>query len=572
MSEIENIGVFASSLYSPDAFTPSAYTNSYGKLRLWIEESLDVFKNELWEILFPLFQHTYFDLIARGMIVEAREFFTRYKDDHHMHEHDVINIEMVSTPDQLRENDYANLNRSTKYQLKMAPTKFQLLVSYLEENKMVAMLRIINTYINIDVSQRSAVVSDSFNQRFKLSLGMQPMEQQATLMIEAALKEESAVMLDAFKQMNIPEGTSNIPMPPVNEKTVLELVENLRDLVSRTSLNPTLPSCCFYTWHNTWDSLTCSSISKNYEIVAGGFSDSVVRVCSLTKENLKSVTPRAGMTAEDISQLTMEQIMVMKEKEGSATKKLVGHSGPVYGTSFSNDDRFLLSCSEDQTVRLWSLDTFTSLCCYRGHGYPVWDVDFGPEGVYFATSSHDRTARLWSCEHIYPLRVFAGHFSDVETVKFHPNSCYLATGSSDKTVRLWDLAQGNCVRVFSGNNPVQTLCFSPDGTKLATADDKYVHLWDIASGEQLKKFSGHKSLVTSLCFSAEGSILASGSLDCTIRLWDVLKQQELELERKRKKKSLDDLLLTLNTKRTPVFNVQFTRRNLLLGTGPFCPE
>lgn len=98
-------------------------------------------------------------------------------------------------------------------------------------------------------------------------------------------------------------------------------------------------------------------------------------------------------------------------------RRLIGHSGPVFSTSFNNDNSFLLSSSADRTgvcyfyfqsckcsfelwhrahllqeglvfiifgsnisffllVRLWSLYTFSSLVCYKGHNYPVWDVQF----------------------------------------------------------------------------------------------------------------------------------------------------------------------------------------------------
>jgi WD40 repeat protein len=40
---------------------------------------------------------------------------------------------------------------------------------------------------------------------------------------------------------------------------------------------------------------------------------------------------------------------VQKERHGSSVKRLVGHSGPVYGLSFSHDNKYLLSCSEDKT-------------------------------------------------------------------------------------------------------------------------------------------------------------------------------------------------------------------------------
>lgn len=103
-----------------------------------------------------------------------------------------------------------------------------------------------------------------------------------------------------------------------------------------------------------------------------------------------------------------------RERHGTEYKRLVGHSGPVYGLSFSHDNKYLVSCSEDKTARLWSTQTFSNLVVYKGHNSPVWDVDFGPFGFYFATASHDRTARIWSCDHINPLRIFAGHLSDVD--------------------------------------------------------------------------------------------------------------------------------------------------------------
>ena len=101
-------------------------------------------------------------------------------------------------------------------------------------------------------------------------------------------------------------------------------------------------------------------------------------------------------------------------------RKLIGHSGPVYSLSFdpiygsSAPPQSLLSSSQDGTVRLWSLDTYSNLVVYRGHSKdPVWDVEWGPMGVYFATASRDRTARLWSSDRVNPLRMYTGHLSDV---------------------------------------------------------------------------------------------------------------------------------------------------------------
>lgn len=113
----------------------------------------------------------------------------------------------------------------------------------------------------------------------------------------------------------------------------------------------------------------------------------------------------------------------VRDKHGSATRKLIGHSAPVHSLSFdpisgsAAPPKYLLSSSADATVRLWSLETMTNLVAYRGHQNPVWDVEWSPMGIYFATGSRDRTARLWSTDRMAPLRMFVGHVSDVDVSK-----------------------------------------------------------------------------------------------------------------------------------------------------------
>jgi len=110
----------------------------------------------------------------------------------------------------------------------------------------------------------------------------------------------------------------------------------------------------------------------------------------------------------------------LQQKDGSTTRKLVGHSGPVYSLSFDPlggsvvPPKYLLSASADATARLWSLDTMTNVVAFRGHQNPVWDVQWSPMGIYFATASRDRTARLWSTDRTSCLRIYAGHLSDVD--------------------------------------------------------------------------------------------------------------------------------------------------------------
>ncbi|KAG0270202.1 Transcription initiation factor TFIID subunit 5 [Actinomortierella ambigua] len=542
-----------------DMGNPEAYDIAYSAMRRWVGNSLDFYKPELMSVLFPLFVHSYLNLVSKDLKENARKFMESYRADHmELHAQDMARLATITDAQQAKENELAQMYRTNKYHVRLSQVSFELLIAFLQDNKFMVLLRIVNQHLNIQVtaanqsktSQDEDVIGitghgsnqlTTFNQQ-KVLLGAMPMDPGFQTQVEQTLKEEEArsindnamngevqptTLLDDFKKVKTEAGVDSpsrddIPLPPLKGSDIQAEIELLRDLRKRVSLGPgALPSICAYTFHNTNDNMNCVAVSQDTTFMAAGFSESYVRLWSLKGEKLRGMRSNFNpATINDSSDLNR-----LKEKSGSESKRLIGHSGPVFGASFSPDNKYLITCSEDKTARLWSTNTFTNLVCYKGHNYPVWDVEFGPLGFYFATASHDRTARLWSCDHIYPLRIFAGHLSDVDVVKFHPNSKYLVTGSSDKTSRLWDVQRGTCVRVFTGHaGAINALAVSPDGRLMASAgDDRTIQLWDLGSGKRLKKMTGHQGIVYSLDFSADGHVLVSGGSDCTVRTWDVKK-------------------------------------------------
>jgi transcription initiation factor TFIID subunit 5 len=153
------------------------------------------------------------------------------------------------------------------------------------------------------------------------------------------------------------------------------------------------------------------ALSPDGSVVAAGFSDSSVKMWDMLGGRSKLRAVGKQWQTSDGRDKHYQSVQVQRENEEYS--ELVAHSQPVYGLSFSPDNKFLLSSSADGTVRLWSSEGRTNLVAYRGHNYPVWDVKFSPFGYYFVTASSDRTARLWTTSNPFPVRIFAGHLSDV---------------------------------------------------------------------------------------------------------------------------------------------------------------
>jgi WD40 repeat protein/serine/threonine protein kinase len=233
------------------------------------------------------------------------------------------------------------------------------------------------------------------------------------------------------------------------------------------------------------------------------------------------------------------EIKLWDAATGKYKQTLRGHTRWVLSVAFTPDSKIMASGGGEGTIKLWDLVTGQERTTLKAHYDHVKCLAFSPDGKLLASGSgkgthftalrrefKDRTdsllpalpenLKLWEVATGKEYATLKGHRSEVDSVTFAPDGTILASGG-DETVRLWDVLTGE-ERGRLDAPWWGTVSFSADGkTLLCSASGNTVKVLTLASTPEWASFKGVGSPVV---FSADGRLLATGSEDLSVHLFD----------------------------------------------------
>jgi len=190
------------------------------------------------------------------------------------------------------------------------------------------------------------------------------------------------------------------------------------------------------------------------------------------------------------------------------------------------------------------------LCTFYGHTAELVAAEFDPmHGNSIATASMDGTARIYDVETSHELQQLTHHGAEVIAARFNRDGQMLLTGSFDHTAAICDVRSKRWVRSSVTNkisrNSLDSLChqlrghsaelsnciWNFSGSLIATGSlDGTARIWDIRKMDlELYLAAKHSDEVLDVSFDAAGRLLATGSSDCTARVWKLEGSSELEM-------------------------------------------
>ncbi|MBN2089403.1 AAA family ATPase [candidate division KSB1 bacterium] len=243
--------------------------------------------------------------------------------------------------------------------------------------------------------------------------------------------------------------------------------------------------------------ITCVSFNPYGNIIASGSTNSMIRVwdVAFSQEN----------------------------------RTLKGHDDSINKVVFSPNGQLLASASTDKTVRIWEVSSGREIYTLKGHVVNAKSLHFFDDQKLMSVDNWDRTIRLWDLSSGQILFAYRLKYYIEEPV-FNHDGKILASACSDHKIRLWSTATGKEIFVDDiKSKDTPKLAISMDGEKIAFNQGTEILVWNVKTHQEIFRLKGHTRRITSLKFNPSGKILASGSYDETLRLWDMTKGTNLRI-------------------------------------------
>ncbi|MDF2532516.1 MAG: hypothetical protein K0Q65_2097 [Clostridia bacterium] len=219
-------------------------------------------------------------------------------------------------------------------------------------------------------------------------------------------------------------------------------------------------------------------------------------------------------------------LKIINVENGEEIARLDPDWGNFTTAQFSTDGNTIVTGSEDNTVRIWDVESGAQLIVFKGHSAKIQSVSFSPDGRKVVSSDGDEVI-IWDVQSERQLGLLPVKDETVSYVCFSPDGKRILTDSYKKMVRIWDAESRKEISAFNSNNRfVYAAGFSPDGRMIYIRSDDLVEVWDTITEELKLKLEEDVHILTTR-FSPDSKQFIAGMENGKVKVLEIATKKVL---------------------------------------------
>ncbi len=323
--------------------------------------------------------------------------------------------------------------------------------------------------------------------------------------------------------------------------------------------------------------VTAVAFQPNADVLAVGYDDGAVRLWDWPNQKMlqqihahRSAVSAIAFSADGLRFASAGEdraIHLWETKTAKPVGSLIGHTDRIPGLVWHPDGRRLYSAGWDTTARVWDVNTCEPIILLNSHASQVHTLVLSGDGNLLACADSANTIHIWDTSRNREVSILSSQAREIRALAFNPDGRRLASGGAERIIHLWDSEKAQSeVRQGDPETTRTCLALSPDSGRLATlgagatlgiwetkdsssgpelqdagalrafaaspdgkwiagsraAEDSAIALWDAVTGRRVALLEGQGGPVTTLAFSADSGLLATGgSRTGDVWLWNI---------------------------------------------------